>query len=95
MLASARVAEAKSRPASPRLTIQRERIAGISEGRIAHIGGLEGNSARCTVEIRKREFPEYHAEVLRREVEQRALNDCAGDGLDMRWENQGRDICGL
>jgi hypothetical protein len=34
-------------------------IAGASEGRIAHVGGLDGNSARCTAEIRKRPDPGY------------------------------------
>jgi hypothetical protein len=64
-------------------------------GAIAHVGGLDGNSARCTAEVRKRLFPEYAAEVERREAEQRAVNDYAGDGLDERYEDQCRDICGL
>lgn len=59
-------------------------IAGVTEGRIAHVGGLDGNSARCTAEIRKVNFPEYAAEIARREAEQRAVNDYAGDGLDAR-----------
>lgn len=29
-------------------------IASVNEGRIAHIGGLDGNSARCSSEIAKR-----------------------------------------
>ena len=24
-----------------------------------------------------------------------AVNDFAGDGLDMRYEDQGRDVCGV
>lgn len=68
---------------------------GNKEGRIGHVGGLEGASARCTEEIRKRDFPEYAVEVARREAEQRAVNDYAGDGLDERWEDDCRDICGL
>lgn len=47
-------------------------------GAIAHIGGLDGNSARCTAVIR----------------EQMAVNDYAGDGLDARYEDQCSDICG-
>ena len=58
-------------------------IAGRSEAAIAHIGGLDGNSAKCTAELRK----QY--------VEQKAVNDYAGDGLDARYEDQCRDICGL
>ncbi len=57
-------------------------IAGRTQAAIAHLGGLDGNSARCTGEIRKT-------------YEARAANDYAGDGLDERWEDQGRDICGL
>lgn len=57
-------------------------IAGRSDGAIAHVGGLEGDSGRCAVEIRKRN-------------EERAVNDYAGDGLDARWEDSFRDTCGL
>jgi hypothetical protein len=69
-------------------------IAGITESRIAHIGGLDGTSARCTAEIRAASFPEYAAELARREAERRAVNDYAGDGLDSRWEDDGAAICG-
>jgi hypothetical protein len=31
----------------------------------------------------------------RKAMEQRAVNDHAGDGLDERWEDAGRDVCGL
>lgn len=48
-------------------------IASVTEGKIAHIGGLDGTSARCTAEIRKAQFPEYAAEL-----ERRAVNDYAG-----------------
>lgn len=34
-------------------------IAGVNEGRIAHIGGLDGNSPRCTSEIRKHNDPGF------------------------------------
>lgn len=34
-------------------------IAGVNEGRIAHVGGLDGNSPRCTAEIRKRRDPSF------------------------------------
>lgn len=56
-------------------------IAGVTEGRIAHVGGLDGNSARCSAEIAKT-------------YEARAVNDYAGDGLDARWEDDGAAICG-
>jgi hypothetical protein len=57
-------------------------IASRTEGAIAHIGGLDGNSAKCTAELRKG-------------FEARAVNAYAGDGLDERYEDQCRDICGL
>lgn len=58
-------------------------IAGRTTGAIAHVGGLEGTGQRCTVELRKR----YAADA--------AVNAYAGDGLDERWEDAGRDVCGL
>jgi len=58
-------------------------IAGITEGKIAHIGGLEGNSAKCSNVIRAQR------------TESKNLNDYAGDGLDSRWEDDCRDRCGL
>jgi hypothetical protein len=54
-------------------------IAGRTTGPIAHIGGLDGTSARCTGEIRRA----------------MAVNAYAGDGLDERYEDQCRDVCGL
>jgi len=57
-------------------------IANVSVGKIAHVGGLDGNSVRCTVELRK-QF-----------AERAAVNDYAGDGLDARWEDQCADVCG-
>ena len=56
-------------------------IAGVTEGRIGHIGGLSGESTQCAAELRK-----WH--------EQRAVNDFAGDGLDARYEDQCGEICG-
>lgn len=53
-------------------------IKGVTEARIAHIGGLDGNSARCSAELRR----------------QHDVNAYAGDGLDMRYEDQCSDICG-
>lgn len=53
-------------------------IAGRTVGAIAHIGGLDGNSARCTAVLR----------------EQMAVNDYAGAGLDARYEDQCSDMCG-
>lgn len=56
-------------------------IAGVHTGKIAHCGGLDGTSARCSAELRKKhESP---------------LNDFAGDGLDARYEDFCRDACGL
>lgn len=57
-------------------------IANVTEGKIAHHGGLDGNSARCTAE-------------LRQAFEHRAVNDYAGDGLDMRAEDDMARACGL
>lgn len=57
-------------------------IAGITEGRIAHIGGLEGTSQKCFNNLKAKQVDN-------------GLNDYAGDGLDMRYEDQCRDICGL
>ena len=54
-------------------------IAGWTKGAIGHCGGLEGDGLRCTIELRK----------------QHAVNSYAGDGLDERYEDQCRDICGL
>ena len=46
---------------------------------IAHMGGLNGNSPQCY-------------SVLRADHQ---TNDYAGDGLDARYEDQCRDMCGL
>ena len=56
-------------------------IASIHVGRIAHIGGLDGNSRVCFGN-------------LKNQVDA-ATNDYAGDGLDARWEDSFRDTCGL
>lgn len=56
-------------------------IAGVHDGRIAHIGGLDGNSQKC-------------AANLRTQIDA-ATNDYAEDGLDARWEDSMRDACGL
>jgi hypothetical protein len=34
-------------------------IAGVNEGRVAHIGGLDGNSPRCAAEIRQKHDRDY------------------------------------
>lgn len=57
-------------------------IAGRDTAAIAHVGGLDGTGAKCSVELRKR-----HVDA--------AVNDYAGDGLDARYEDAGADICGL
>jgi hypothetical protein len=56
-------------------------IAGVTEGKIAHVGGLDGNSAKC-------------AGVIRGAVDP-SLNDYAGDGLDARYEDECAERCGL
>jgi hypothetical protein len=58
-------------------------IAGVHESKIAHIGGLDGNSRRCADELRSRHSVDA------------GTNDYAGDGLDARWEDSMRDACGL
>ena len=39
-------------------------IAGITEGKIAHIGGLEGNSATCTANIRDHGLNDFAGDGL-------------------------------
>jgi len=56
-------------------------IGNVTEGRIAHCGGLDGTGVRCFIEQRKQMDA--------------AANDYAGDGLDSRYEDQCRDVCGL
>lgn len=55
-------------------------IAGVHESRIAHVGGLDGNSQVCFNTMKAKD---------------NALNSYAGDGLDARWEDDCKDICGL
>ena len=85
-------------------------IASITEGKIGHIGGLEGTGARCTAELRKqaglppaprhcnhefRTCTRGCGAVCAAEVEHRAVNDYAGDGLDERYEDDCARQCGL
>lgn len=56
-------------------------IAGCSVGKIAHIGGLDGNSTKCSGII-----------AGKRDA---GLNDYAGDGLDSRYEDDCARQCGL
>jgi hypothetical protein len=56
-------------------------IAGVPEGKIAHIGGLDGNSKKC-------------AEVLKSKHDA-GLNNYAGDGLDSRYEDDCASRCGF
>lgn len=56
-------------------------IANRTEGAIAHMGGLDGNSQACYLELRKQMN------------EQAAVNDYAGDGLDARIEDDYADRC--
>jgi hypothetical protein len=57
-------------------------IAGISEGKVGHLGGLDGTSLKCFNTLKSRAVDA-------------AANDYAGDGLDERYEDGCRDICGL
>ena len=57
-------------------------IAGRTTSAIAHVGGLDGDSARCSAELRKN-------------FEARAVNDYTGDGLDARYEDDCARQCGL
>jgi hypothetical protein len=59
-------------------------IAGITKGEISHIGGLDGNSAKCSANIGKK-----------LELADKSVNDYAGDGLDTRWEDDCASKCGL
>lgn len=56
-------------------------IAGVNEGKVGHLGGLEGNSSVC-------------CNTLKNRVDT-STNDFAGDGLDARYEDDCRNICGL
>ena len=57
-------------------------IAGIHEGKISHIGGLEGTGTTC-------------AHNLKLSLTDRGLNDYAGDGMDARYEDDCARICGI
>jgi hypothetical protein len=46
---------------------------------VAHVGGLDGNSARCTANIRQAMVD----------------NDYAGEGVDTRYEDDCARLCGL
>ena len=59
-------------------------IASIHEGKIGHIGGLDGTSQKC--------FANLKAKSL---VIDAGLNDYAGDGLDARYEDDCAARCGL
>ena len=56
-------------------------IAGVTVAKIAHIGGPEGNSAKCTG-------------ILKNAIDS-GINDYAGDGVDSRYEDDCARICGL
>lgn len=71
---------------------------------ITHVGASEGNSIRCFAWQMKPDSPTYFwkredLEALRASMQannvDKSLNDYAGDGLDQRWEDEGKDICGL
>lgn len=56
-------------------------IAGVHEARISHMGGLDANSGRCALNLREK----LDANT----------NDYAGDGLDVRYEDECAARCGL
>ena len=57
-------------------------VAGVwMAARIAHMGGLDGNSGRCALNLREK----LDANT----------NDYAGDGLDARYEDECAARCGL
>ena len=39
-------------------------IAGCEVPHIGHLGSLDGTGSRCTAEMRKRDYPEYHAQTV-------------------------------
>src|SRR5262249_20400738 len=49
---------------------------------VAHVGGLDGNSGTCTANIREKRFPEYAAELRRREQDPGFVD------LDRMYEDQ-------
>jgi hypothetical protein len=60
-------------------------IAGVDMGRIAHVGGLDGNSEVCFNVLKAK---------LAAGVD-KSVNDYAGDGLDARWEDDCAERCGV
>lgn len=58
-------------------------IRGESQGKLAHLNGVDGNSLKCA---------EYLREKLTTDA---SVNDYAGDGLDARYEDDCRERCGL
>jgi hypothetical protein len=56
-------------------------IAGVHKPMIAHLKAMEGNSVACSAELKRKQ--------------DKSLNDYAGDGLDSRYEDNCKDICGL
>jgi hypothetical protein len=65
-------------------------IAGVTVGKLAHIGGLDGNSVVCFNRLKLTAAVDAAVKAV-----DAAVNDFAGDGLDERWEDSYRDICGL
>lgn len=58
-------------------------IRGVTEAKLAHLKAVDGNSAACAAELKQKQQTD------------KSLNDYAGDGLDARYEDQCKDICGL
>lgn len=57
-------------------------IAGVNKPMIAHLKAMDGNSQACSAELKRKE-------------EDKGLNSYAGDGLDSRYEDNCKDVCGL
>ena len=57
-------------------------IAGVAESKIAHLGGMDGNSRVCS-------------ENIRLNLTDSVMNDFAGDGLDARYEDDCARMCGF
>ena len=57
-------------------------IAGVTVGKITHLGGVDGTSKAC--------FNHLKLATVDQNV-----NDYAGDGLDARYEDDCRERCGL
>jgi hypothetical protein len=51
-------------------------IANVHEGKIAHVGGLDGTSARCSNEIKQRATNDYAGDGLDARYEDQCRDAC-------------------